>query len=51
LDGARIEVGQSQVIQVELVGALATATSLQLRVDDPNRIKEGNEANNAFQVK
>jgi hypothetical protein len=46
-----VQPGQSQVIQVELGGALATATSLQLRVDDPNRIKEADEGNNAFQVK
>lgn len=46
-----IQPSQSQVIQVELGGALATATSLQLRVDDPNRIGEANESNNAFQVK
>jgi hypothetical protein len=46
-----IAAGQSQVVQAELGGSFETATSLQLRVDDPNRIKEKNEGNNAFQAK
>lgn len=46
-----IAAGQSQVIQVELGGSFETATSLQLRIDDPNRISEMNEGNNAFQAK
>lgn len=43
--------GQSQVVQAELGGALSSASSLQLRIDDPNRLKEMNEENNYFQVK
>ena len=43
--------GQSQLVQAELGGALDTATSLQLRVDDPNRIAESDESNNSMQVK
>ena len=43
--------GQSQLVQAELGGSLVTATSLQLRIDDPNRIAEIDEGNNAMQVK
>lgn len=46
-----IEAGQSQVIQAQLSGTLAGATGLDLRVDDPNRIAEGNEDNNDYKVK
>lgn len=46
-----IEPGQSQVVQAELGGSLAGATHLHLRIDDPNRIAETDEGNNALQVK
>lgn len=43
--------GQSQLVQAELGGAFDSATSLQLRIDDPNRIAEIDETNNSMQVK
>jgi len=43
--------GQSQVILAELGGTIDGATKLFVRVDDPNRIPEGNEMNNSFTVK
>jgi hypothetical protein len=46
-----VEPGQSQVVLVELGGTIAGASQLYVRVDDPNRIKEQDEGNNAFKVK
>lgn len=46
-----IPAGQSQTIQVFLSGKADGATAIELRVDDPNRIAESDESNNAYQAK
>jgi hypothetical protein len=46
-----IPAGQSEVVLAELGGTIEGASKLYLRVDDPNRIPESDEGNNAFKVK
>ena len=43
--------GTSQVVLAQLGVTISSAEQITLHVDDPNRIKESNEANNTFQYK
>ncbi len=43
--------GESQVVQAEVGALVEQATSIVLHIDDPNRLREENEANNSYLVK
>ena len=43
--------GHGAWVLVDIKSPMKAASSIWLRVDDPNRVKESDEGNNSFKVK